>query len=180
MNRRRVKNTVKPGTTETKERILDTAERLFAERGFEATSIRDITSAAGVNLASINYHFRTKQELIAAVFLRRVGPINQRRLELLAEIEQKAGPKPPTVEALIEAMIRPAAATGFDKQQGSETFLRLTGRFFSEPNVNIDQLIHAKFQKVMSRFTGAAAAGGWRGHYRDRIAAGDNGIARAH
>jgi AcrR family transcriptional regulator len=155
MNRRGVKPTVKSGTAETKERILDAAERLFADRGFEATSIRDITGAADVNLASINYHFRTKQELIAAVFIRRVGPINQRRLTLLDEIEQKAGPKPPTVEALIEAMIRPAAATGLDKPPGSETFLRLTGRFFSEPNVEIDQLIHANFQKMMSRFTGA-------------------------
>ena len=155
MNRRCVKKTVKSGTAETKERILDTAERLFADRGFEATSIRDITSAAEVNLASINYHFRTKQELIAAVFIRRVGPINQRRLELLAEIEQKTGQKPPTVEALIEAMILPAAATGLCKEQGSDTFLQLTGRFFSEPNVEIDQLIHAKFQKMMSRFTAA-------------------------
>ncbi len=155
MNRRSVKKTVRLGTAETKERILDTAERLFAERGFEATSIRDITSAAEVNLASINYHFRTKQELIAAVFVRRVGPVNQRRLELLAEIEQKAGPKPPTIEALIEAMIRPAAATGFDKQPGGEMLLRLTGRFFSEPNVEIDQLIHANFQEMMSRFTRA-------------------------
>lgn len=155
MNRRSVKATVKSGTAETKERILDTAERLFAERGFEATSIRDITGAAEVNLASINYHFRTKQELIAAVFVRRVGPINQRRMELLAEIEQNARPMPPTVEALIEAMIRPAAETGFDKQKGSEILLRLTGRFFSEPNVNIEQLIHANFQKMMSRFTAA-------------------------
>jgi AcrR family transcriptional regulator len=155
MNRRSVKKNVKSGTAETMERILDTAERLFAERGFETTSIRDITSAAGVNLASINYHFRTKQELIAAVFVRRVGPINQRRLELLAEIEQKAGRKPPTIEALIEAMIRPAAATGFDQQKGNDILLRLTGRFFSEPNVEIDQLIHANFQKMMSRFIGA-------------------------
>jgi AcrR family transcriptional regulator len=155
MNRRGVKQTVKSGTAETKERILDAAERLFADRGFEVTSIRDITSAADVNLASINYHFRTKRELIAAVFIRRVGPINQRRLTLLDELEQKAGPKPPTVEALIEAMIRPAAATGLDKPQGSEILLRLTGRFFSEPNVEIDQLIHANFQKMMSRFTGA-------------------------
>jgi len=122
MNRRGVKKTVKSGTAETKERILDAAERLFADRGFEATSIRDITGAADVNLASINYHFRTKRELIAAVFIRRVGPINQRRLTLLDEIEQKAGPKPPTVEALIEAMIRPAADTGLDKPKGRYIF----------------------------------------------------------
>lgn len=155
MNHLGVKNTGGLQAVETKERILDTAERLFADHGFEATSIRDITSAAGVNLGAINYHFKTKQELIAAVFVRRVGPINQRRLALLDEIEQNAGKKPPTVAVLIEAMIRPTVMGCFDNREESGTFLRLTGRFFSEPNIEIDQIFHANFQKVWSRFTAA-------------------------
>ncbi len=155
MNQSNVKKAGEMQVVETKERILDTAERLFADHGFEATSIRDITSAAGVNLGAINYHFKTKQELIAAVFIRRVGPMNERRLALLDEIEQTAGNKPPTVAALIEAMIRPAVMGCFDDQHKGETFLRLTGRFFSEPNIEIDQLFHANFQKVRTRFTAA-------------------------
>ena len=73
---------------DTKERILDVAEHLFADSGFTATSLRDITSAAGVNLASVNYHFGSKEGLLSAVLHRRIGPLNERRLARLDEIER--------------------------------------------------------------------------------------------
>ena len=76
---------------DTKERILDVAERLFADRGFPATPLRDITSEAGVNVASVNYHFGSKEALLAAVLERRLHPVNARRLELLDAIESAAG-----------------------------------------------------------------------------------------
>ena len=60
--------------SETVERILDAAEQLFAERGFAETSLRLITSKAGVNLAAVNYHFGSKKALIQAVFSRFLGP----------------------------------------------------------------------------------------------------------
>ncbi len=63
----------------TKERILDAAEALFMEHGFEATSLRSITAAADVNLAAVNYHFGSKEELFQAVLTRRLDPMNQRR-----------------------------------------------------------------------------------------------------
>jgi AcrR family transcriptional regulator len=59
----------------TRDRLLDKAERLFAERGFDGTSVREITTAAQVNLGAINYHFRSKESLYAAVFARRVALI---------------------------------------------------------------------------------------------------------
>ena len=83
----------------TKEKILDTAERLFADRGLEATSIRDITTAAGANLGAINYHFGTKQKLIVAALNRHLEPVDRQRLALLGEAERRAGNKPPAVEA---------------------------------------------------------------------------------
>ena len=72
---------------ETKNRILDAAERLFADFGYKATSLRDITSEAGVNLASVNYHFGSKEALLAALLERNFAPVNRRRIELLDALE---------------------------------------------------------------------------------------------
>ncbi|NJK90603.1 MAG: TetR/AcrR family transcriptional regulator [Blastochloris sp.] len=68
---------------DTRQRILDSAESLFAENGFEATSLRAITSVAGVNLASVNYHFGSKDNLIVEVLARAIRPLNEQRLHLL-------------------------------------------------------------------------------------------------
>ena len=77
--------------TVTKDRILDAAESLFMEHGFEATSLRAITAAAGVNLASVNYHFGSKEVLFQAVLTRRLDPMNQERLDLLTTLERESG-----------------------------------------------------------------------------------------
>src|ERR1700750_632054 len=79
-----------PTSADTKTRILDAAEILFMEHGFEATSLRSLTTAAGVNLAAVNYHFGTKEELFQAVLTRRLDPMNQERIELLAALERHA------------------------------------------------------------------------------------------
>jgi len=71
----------------TKERILDAAERLFAEKGVDATSLRQVTGAAGVNVAAIHYHFGSKEELLRAVIARRFDPVNQERLKQLDRLE---------------------------------------------------------------------------------------------
>src|ERR1700682_6408320 len=62
----------------TKDRLLDTAERLFAKSGIDAVSLRDITAEAGVNLAAVNYHFQSKDSLMEAVICRRIEPVNRR------------------------------------------------------------------------------------------------------
>jgi AcrR family transcriptional regulator len=134
---------------------MEAAEKLFAMRGIEAVSIRDITQAADVNLAAINYHFGSKIALAAEVLKQCIDPVNSHRLELLNSVEKKAGGKPPKLEAVLEAMIRPAVERGFDHQQDSETFLRLTGRCLSEPNAEIEQLIRAHFEKLIRRFDAA-------------------------
>src|SRR5213595_1121734 len=77
----------------TKDRILDAAESLFMEHGFEATSLRSITAAADVNLAAVNYHFGSKEELFQAVLTRRLDPMNQERLSLLARFEREIAPR---------------------------------------------------------------------------------------
>ncbi len=88
--------------TGTKEKILDTAEKLFGLNGFESVSLREITTGAGVNLAAVNYHFHSKDALIDAVIARRIEPVNIRRMAMLDAL----GPNP-TVEQLLEAFLRP-------------------------------------------------------------------------
>jgi AcrR family transcriptional regulator len=153
--RHRGKSAEEASPAETRQRTIDAAEKLFALRGIEAVSIRDITRAAGVNLAAINYHFGTKYGLAAEVFKRCIDPLNARRLELLDKVEKNAGGKPPRLEAVLEAMIRPAVERGFDPSQDTETFLRLTGRCFSEPNTEIEQIIRTHFEKLIRRFDAA-------------------------
>lgn len=153
--RLKVKYGEEQSSVETRQRIIEAAEKLFAMRGIEGVSIRDITQAAGVNLAAINYHFGTKAALAAEVFKHCIDPLNLRRLELLDEVENMAGGRSPKLEAVLEAMIRPAVERGFDQKQDNETFLRLTGRCLSEPNAEIEQLVRAHFDKLIRRFDAA-------------------------
>lgn len=87
---------------DTKARILDAAEKLFGKNGFDATSLRDITAEAQVNLAAVNYHFQSKDSLIDAVMARLIEPMSRRRMEML----DAAGPNP-TVEQILEAFLLP-------------------------------------------------------------------------
>ena len=77
------------------------------EHGFEATSLRAITAAAGVNLASVNYHFGSKEELFQAVLTRRLDPMNQERLDLLTRLERESGPAPLRCDRILSAMFVP-------------------------------------------------------------------------
>lgn len=91
---------------ETRERLLDAAERLFAERGLDAVSVRDITEVAGANTASIHYHFGSKLDLIAATLQRRADALGARRDELLDEVEAMGELD---LRAVVEALVRPTA-----------------------------------------------------------------------
>src|SRR6478735_10998937 len=96
------------GAAATKGRILDAAEALFLEHGFEATSLRAITASAGVNLAAVNYHFGSKEELFQAVLTRRLDPMNQERVDLLTRLEREAAPGPLPCDRILSAMFVPA------------------------------------------------------------------------
>ncbi len=79
---------------DTRSRILDAAEALFMEHGFDGTSMRLITAQAGVNLAAINYHFGSKELLFQEVFRRRLTDLNRRRIEALDALAAEAGGAP--------------------------------------------------------------------------------------
>ena len=139
---------------DTKTLILDAAEHAFADLGFDAASLRHIISVAGVNLAAVHYHFGSKEALIAAVFSRRLGPLNQERLRLLDEIEA-AHPKDLPVEKVLEALVGPALRLARDPAKGGPVVMRLFGRTIAEPSEYLQRLLNDQFGDVVKRFTGA-------------------------
>ena len=140
---------------DTRERILDVAERLFGERGFPATPLRDITAEAGVNIASVNYHFGSKEGLLAEVLERRLKPINARRLELLDAVEERGGDEPPELEAVIRAFLSPPFHSLRVWGADGQGFLRLVGRIHSETNEDFRATFVKQFDEVFKRFTAA-------------------------
>jgi AcrR family transcriptional regulator len=140
---------------DTKERILDVAEELFGEQGLDRVSIRHITRKARVNLAAINYHFGSKEDLIAAVFERRVVPVNEARLVALARVELAAGRRGPKLEDILEAFIRPALESTLKASKGGTAFSRLFGRCLSEPSPEIEALLKRQFEPMANRLQAA-------------------------
>ena len=92
----------------TRDRVLDAAERLFAELGFAGTSVRRITSEAGADLGSVRYHFGSKAKLYRGVLERRLVPLCERRLSLLAEAQSGGGSAEERVERIVRAFVAPA------------------------------------------------------------------------
>ncbi|PLX87423.1 MAG: TetR family transcriptional regulator [Desulfuromonas sp.] len=119
--------------SDTKIRILDAAEHLFARHGFHNTSMRAITSEAEANLAAANYHFGSKEALLQAVFERRLVPLNQQRTERLRHIvgqAEQAGILP-DVRDLMRAFIEPTL-TFRNQDHGTRAFVSLIGRSMVE------------------------------------------------
>jgi len=140
------------GAAVTKDKLLDAAEALFMEHGFEATSLRLITAAAGVNLAAVNYHFGSKEELFQSVLTRRLDPMNQERVDLLTALERDAAPQPVPCEKVLAAMLMPALKLARDPQRGGSNFLRLLGRAYADPAPFIRQFLSAQYAVMIARF----------------------------
>jgi AcrR family transcriptional regulator len=133
----------------TKTRLLDTAERLFAHQGIEATSLRTITAEAGVNLAAVNYHFQSKEALMHAVIARRLDPINQRRLAMLDACEAEAGGGPVPLNQLLDAMLRPI----FEMLSSpAKTFAPMMSRIFTESSDLTEKVFQKHMAHIMARF----------------------------
>ncbi len=137
---------------DTKTRILDAAEELFATQGFSATSLRNVIAAADVNLAAVHYHFGSKERLIEAVFARRVGPLNARRMELLDAECRQGGEQPLPVERIVHTLIVPVVELAQADAGGTSRLARLFGRIHSEPDERVRLLLLAQFDAVRSRY----------------------------
>ena len=139
-------------SADTKTRILDAGERLFVEHGFEATSLRSLTTAAGVNLAAVHYHFGSKEELFQAVLTRRLDPMNQERIDLLAKVEREAASRPLSCEKILFAMLIPALRLARDEKRGGKDFLRLVGRAYADPAPFIRHFLSAQYAGMIGRY----------------------------
>lgn len=137
---------------DTKDRILDAAEHLFADHGFAATSLRQITTEAEVNLAAVNYHFKSKEALLSAVIERTLAPINQRRLELLNELESQANGGRLDLEAVVRAFVQPAFEARAANAESMRHFPRLMARVMAEPGDWAAPVLLPALHEVTNRF----------------------------
>ena len=137
---------------ETRTRILDAAEELFMQQGFGGTSMRLLTSKAGVNLAAVNYHFGSKDALIEAVFRRRLDPMNIARIAALAALEASGTPD---ADAIIRAFVGASLRMLEDAKGGGRNFIRLLGRTYTEPAKGIRHLIGQMYAPTMQRYKAA-------------------------
>lgn len=133
---------------DTKQRILDTAERLIGEQGYAGTSLRHIIAEAGVNLAAVHYHFGSKEDLLDNVILRKAEAVNAQRLSRLDRLEGE-GAAPVPVEKVLDAFFEPMIEAGSQNPQ----FVRLMGRLYAEGL--LPGVVAKHFQPTLERFVQA-------------------------
>lgn len=137
-------------TKPTKERLLDAAERLCAAQGIDGTSIRAITDAAGANVAAVNFHFDGKAGLIRAMFARRLVPLAERRLELLADLQKRADL--PNAGDLLDAFMDPLLDLTAKTDPGAQAFARLFARTVVEPTEAIKEIFSGELTAYSDAF----------------------------
>jgi AcrR family transcriptional regulator len=153
-------------TADTKDRILDAAEALFARQGFSSTSLRSVIAEAGVNLAAVHYHFGPREELIRAVFARRFDPINRRRIELLTALGEEGGngrrsggkrlePSGERLEKILDILLRPLLAAAREKPDEWMSVSQLVGRAHTDSDFTVRQILHDQFKEVFAHFSAA-------------------------
>ena len=138
---------------DTKTRILDAAESLFAEHGFSDTSLRLITTRASVNLASVNYHFGSKKELIQAVIARHLELfmplLNEKLTALCAQAEQ------PSLLDVFNSFVDPLLALEKQSKNGTVIFMQLLGRSYTDEQGHLRWYTTTHYGEVLANITKA-------------------------
>ncbi|WP_299018232.1 TetR/AcrR family transcriptional regulator [uncultured Photobacterium sp.] len=140
------------GKGETKGRILDAAELLFAEHGFKDTSLRTITSKAGVNLASVNYHYGDKKTLVRAVlgrYLEEFMPALKSELEVLLSRDDFS------MEDVFSCVKSPLLGLNQYRSSGATIFMSLIGRGYTDVQGHLRWFIYTRYDDVLKLFTTA-------------------------
>ena len=137
----------------TKDRILGAAEELFAQFGFSGTSLRQVTSRADVNIAAVNYHFGSKENLVNEVFRRRMDGMSADRLSALkAAVDHSPG----ELEPILAAFVEPALALAQDRHGGG-AFVRVVARAYAEKNDSLRKFLSDHYGHVLRDFAKAIA-----------------------
>lgn len=138
----------------TRDRILDAAERLFAGRGFHGVSVRDITGAAGVDVALASYHFGSKMGVLEAVFLRRAADLNDERIARLDAVLAAASRRAPRLEDIIDAFTSPLLDRSSRGSPGWKSYFALIAEINNTPELG-GVLMSRYFDPVVQRFIAA-------------------------
>ena len=136
----------------TKDRILGAAEELFAQHGFSGTSLRQVTALADVNIAAVNYHFGSKDNLVHEVFRRRMDAMSEQRLERLrAAVADGAD----ALDPILAAFVEPALDLALERQ--GHAFIRVIARAYAENNENLRRFLSDRYGHVQREFARALA-----------------------
>lgn len=138
-----------------KRRLLDIAEGLFAERGFEAVSVRDITKRGKANVAAVNYHFGSREQLVALVIIRHLAPLTEERMARLETVEKKWAGKVPPLEEILDAMVRPLLGAVRKSELPEGQVCKVLGRIFALQGEDFPQEMETQMQNSINRFVRA-------------------------
>lgn len=138
---------------QTREKILDAANKLFAERGVEGVSLRELTLKAGVNIAAVHYHFGSKDGILPELFARSSKPIVKWRLDLLEKVRRHPDGRP-YLEDVLEAFLRPALQSG---RRQNAAFVQLRARLALERDEAKRTVLGRTFDQSSQRFIEAIA-----------------------
>lgn len=139
--------------SDTVSRILDTAEMLFAEKGFAETSLRTITGKAKVNLAAVNYHFGSKKALIQAVFARYLDPFSERFNDQMDELEARYQGQDIPLDVVLETLTRTVINMPSPTRNGLSVFMRLLGLAYTQAQGHMRRYLQEKYGAVFFRFS---------------------------
>ncbi len=141
--------------SKSKLRLLDAAEQLFAERGFETVSVRDVTQLAKANVAAVNYHFGSREGMVALVVSRYIIPVNDERLARLDVLERKWSGKAVPLEEIIDAFVRPVVGIVRKSELSERLFCKLVGRIFAMQGEGFPAVVEEQMKTLIDRFTRA-------------------------
>lgn len=140
---------------DTESRIIFAATKLFAEKGFDGVSIREILELAEANIASVHYYFGSKEELYHAAARQFAPAINEKRRAALNEIRRSSGFTVDSVDAILRAYTKPHFAVA--REFGGEDYMRMFSRFHTEPRADAIAFYETHFGRERKAFFSALA-----------------------